>query len=273
MLRQRIIGSALWVFILWVFIFLMPAWVFATSIVVVIGLGLYEFFEMISRKGILVYKYFGIVTGCLIPITTYVQVAPSAEMEFVLMTAVCLCVFLLQFTRRNTEQAIVGIATTILGISYFGWFFSFMIKLSIMWPLYIEVKMRILYLIIVTKSGDVGAYIIGTLFGSHQLIPRISPKKSVEGTIAGLIISFGTAVLFKGMLPAVSIVHIFVIGILLSLTGQIGDLSESLIKRDCKVKDSGSVFPGLGGMLDIIDSLIFTAPILYFYLRLIPIAG
>jgi len=273
MLRQRIVGSALWVLILWIFIFLMPTWVFASSIIVIVGLGLYEFFDMVSKKGILVYKYFGIITGCLISLTTYVQVAPSAEMEFVLMTTVCLCVFLLQFTRRNTEQALVGIATTILGIFYVGWFFSFMIKLRIMPPLNMDGRLLILYLIIVTKSGDMGAYIIGTLFGKHQLIPRISPKKSVEGTIAGLIISFGAAVLFKDMLPAVSIVHIFVIGILLSLTGQIGDLSESLIKRDCKVKDSGFVFPGLGGILDIIDSLIFTAPILYFYLRLIPIAG
>jgi phosphatidate cytidylyltransferase len=272
MLIQRIISSILWVFILWLVIFIIPEWIFAFSIVAVIGLGLREFFEMVSKKGILVYKYFGIVTGCLIPITTYVQVTPSAEMEFVLITTVCLCVFLLQFTRRNTEQALVGIATTILGIFYVGWFFSFMIKLRVVPPLNMDGRMLILYLIIVTKSGDIGAYIIGTLWGRHQLIPRISPKKSIEGTVASVIISFSAAVLCKGLLPAVSLANIFAIGALLSIIGQIGDLSESLIKRDCGVKDSGSVFPGLGGMLDMIDSLIFTAPILYFYLRLIPTA-
>jgi phosphatidate cytidylyltransferase len=271
MLRQRIIGSILWIFILWVVLFLSPAWVFASSIVMVIGIGLYEFFEMISKKGILVYKYFGIIIGCLIPVATYAQMVPSAEMEFVLITAVCFCVFLLQFTRRNTEQAIVGIATTILGIFYIGWFFSFMIKLRIMPPLNMDGRMLVLYLIAVTKSGDIGAYVIGTLFGKHQLIPRISPKKSVEGTVASLVISFLTAVLLRGLLPAVSMPNIFVLGIIISAAGQIGDLSESLIKRDCKVKDSGSLFSGLGGMLDMIDSLIFTAPILYFYLRLIPI--
>jgi phosphatidate cytidylyltransferase len=272
MLIQRVIGSALWAFILWLVVFILPEWVFAFSIVVLIGLGLREFFDMVSKKGILVYKYFGIVTGCLIPVTTYVQVTPSAEMEFVLMTAVCLCVFLLQFTRRNTEQALVGIATTILGIFYVGWFFSFMIKLRVVPPMNMDGRMLILYLIIVTKSGDIGAYIIGSLFGKHQLIPRISPKKSVEGTVAGVVISFSTAVLFKGMLPAVSIANIIAIGAILSLTSQIGDLSESLIKRDCGVKDSGSFLPGLGGILDTIDSLIFTTPILYFYLKLIPIA-
>jgi phosphatidate cytidylyltransferase len=147
-----------------------------------------------------------------------------------------------------------------------------MIKLRVVPPLNMDGRMLILYLIIVTKSGDIGAYIIGTLWGRHQLIPRISPKKSIEGTVASVIISFSAAVLCKGLLPAVSLANIFAIGALLSIIGQIGDLSESLIKRDCGVKDSGSVFPGLGGMLDMIDSLIFTAPILYFYLRLIPTA-
>ena len=76
------------------------------------------------------------------------------------------------------------------------------------------------------------------------------------------------AVLLRSLLPAVSFVNICIIGLLLSVVGQIGDLSESLLKRDCKVKDSGFIFPGLGGILDMIDSLIFTAPIFYFYLKL-----
>jgi phosphatidate cytidylyltransferase len=272
MLVYRMIGSIVWSCVAWVVIFLMPTWVFAGSIILLIGIGLFEFFEMVSRKGILVYRYFGIITGCLVPFTTYMQLTPSAEMEFVLVTAVCLCVFLLQFTRRNTEQALVGIATTILGIFYIGWFFSYMIKLRMLPPLNMDGRMLILYLIIVTKSGDIGAYIAGSLFGKHQLIPRISPKKSIEGTIAASIVSFALAILFRGLLPSVSIVNICAIGLLLSITSQVGDLSESLIKRDCKVKDSGRIFPGLGGILDMIDSLIFNAPIFYFYLRLIPIA-
>jgi phosphatidate cytidylyltransferase len=267
-LNQRIIGLVLWILILWIVIFLVPAWVFAVCISMMVGFGLYEFFDMVSKKGILVYKYFGIITGCFIPLTAYMRFAPSAEMEFIFMMTVCLCVFLLQFTRRKTEQALVGIATTIFGIFYVGWLFSFMVKLRIMPPLNMDGRFLILYLIATTKSGDIGAYIIGTFFGRHQLIPRISPKKSIEGTIAGSIISFSVAVLLRGLLPAVSIINICIIGVLLSVVGQIGDLSESLLKRDCKVKDSGSIFPGLGGVLDMIDSLVFATPIFYFYLRL-----
>ncbi|MDD5504277.1 MAG: phosphatidate cytidylyltransferase [Candidatus Omnitrophica bacterium] len=270
MLKFRLLGSVLWALCLWAVVFLSPAWVLALSVTIIIGIGLYEFYAMVSKKGIPVYRYFGIITGCLIPLTTYLRLSPTAEMEFILITTVCLCVFLLQLTRRNTEQALTGIATTILGIFYVSWMFSYTVKLRVMPPLNMDGRLVVLFLIIITKAGDVGAYVIGTLFGRHQLIPRISPKKTVEGTVSALVVSFFAAVFFRWMLPAVSMGHIFTIGFLLSLTGQVGDLSESLIKRDCKVKDSGTLWPGLGGMLDMIDSIIFTAPILYFYLRLIP---
>ncbi|MFA5069409.1 MAG: phosphatidate cytidylyltransferase [Candidatus Omnitrophota bacterium] len=270
MLKFRLFGSLLWALCLWVVIFVAPVWLFAFSVTIVIGFGLYEFYAMVSKKGILVYRYFGVITGCMIPLTAYMQLAPTAEMEFILMATVCLCVFFLQLTRRNTEQALIGIATTILGIFYVSWLFSYIIKLRVMPPLNMDGRLVVLFLIIITKSGDIGAYAIGTRFGRHQLIPRISPKKTIEGTASGLVISFLTAFFLRWMLPAVSLGHILVIGFLLSLTAQVGDLSESLIKRDCKVKDSGALWPGLGGMLDMIDSIIFTAPILYFYLRLIP---
>jgi phosphatidate cytidylyltransferase len=248
----------------------MPMPFFVLTVIAIVGLGLYEFFNMVARKGILVYKYFGIITGCLIPLTTYIRIRPSAEAEFLLITAVCVGVFILQFARRKTEQALVGIATTIFGIFYISWFFSFMLKLRITPPLELNGKFLVLYLLLVTKTGDMAAYFIGTAFGKHQLIPHISPKKSVEGMVAAFLTSFIVAVAFRGLLPAVSITHIYVIGLLLGIISQVGDLSESLIKRDCQVKDSSSFFPGLGGILDLIDSLLFTTPILYFYLRLIP---
>ena len=269
MLKARTASSIFWFLLLWLVIFVFPAWTFAVLIIAGVGFGLYEFFNMVSNKGILVYKYFGIVTGCLIPLTMYLQLKPSEGVEFLLITTVCLCVFLLQFARRKTEQALIGIATTIFGIFYIAWFLSFMIKLRIAPPLGMDGRFLVLYLLIVTKIGDIGAYFVGSLFGKHYIIPHISPKKSFEGTISGIVISFAAAIVFRGFLPSVGFMHILIIGFILSFVGQIGDLSESLIKRDCGVKDSGSMFPGLGGVLDLIDSLIFTTPILYFYLKLI----
>ncbi|NQT91051.1 MAG: phosphatidate cytidylyltransferase [Candidatus Omnitrophica bacterium] len=270
-LKSRVLISVTLIAFLWFGIFNLPSWVFLLVIVALVGRGLYEFFDMVARKNILVYRYFGIVIGCLIPVFMYLQFEPTEGTEFMLMTAVCLAVFILQFRRRKTEQALVGIATTVFGIFYISWLFSFMIKLRFMPPHGFDGRFLVLYLLLVTKSGDIAAYFIGTYFGKHQLIPRISPKKSVEGTVGGLIASFLAAVIFRGFLPSVNITHIFILGFLLSILSQIGDLSESLIKRDCKVKDSGTFFPGLGGMLDLIDSLLFTTPIFYFYLRLLPV--
>jgi phosphatidate cytidylyltransferase len=112
-------------------------------------------------------------------------------------------------------------------------------------------------------------------FGKTPLIPRISPKKSVEGAIGGLIFSVLGALASRMFLsPALvyrtgvnlGYLHLLFIGIFLGILGQLGDLSESLMKRDCQVKDSSGLFPGLGGILDLIDSLLFTAPAFYFYL-------
>ena len=123
------------------------------------------------------------------------------------------------------------------------------------------------YLILVTKSGDIGTYFIGKRLGKHSLIPRISPKKTVEGALGGLLFSVVVSLASIGFLPVFSLLHLFVMGLILGVLAQIGDLSESLIKRDCGAKDSGRTLPGLGGVLDITDSILFTAPIFYFYVK------
>ncbi|MFH0858625.1 MAG: phosphatidate cytidylyltransferase [Candidatus Omnitrophota bacterium] len=105
-------------------------------------------------------------------------------------------------------------------------------------------------------------------FGKTPLIPRISPKKSVEGAVGGVIFSVLGALICKSFLPF-SYMHLLILGVLLSVLGQLGDLSESLIKRDCQIKDSGSAIPGIGGVLDLLDSLIFTAPAFYFYMSIV----
>ena len=128
-------------------------------------------------------------------------------------------------------------------------------------------RQLIVYLILVTKSGDIGAYFIGSRFGRHNLIPRISPKKTVEGALGGLFFSLLVSVSCIGFLPMFGLVRLAILGICLGLLAQVGDLSESLIKRDCQSKDSGKTFPGLGGVLDAIDSLLFTAPVFFFYVR------
>jgi len=226
--------------------------------------GLYEFFSMLDKKGISAYKYFGIGLGMVIPLSTMFRFELTKGWEFLFIVLALLFLILMQFKRRRNSGAIVDIATTMFGIIYVSWFFSFLIKIR-----YLEGGMGLLAVVLlITKSGDIGAYLIGSRFGRNALLPRISPKKTVEGAIGGLIFSILMAFICKPIL-GFGYLHLIILGICMGLLGQLGDLSESLIKRDCEVKDSGKIFPGMGGVLDEIDSLLFVAPVFYFYMSVI----
>jgi phosphatidate cytidylyltransferase len=130
------------------------------------------------------------------------------------------------------------------------------------------------FILLITKCGDMGALLIGSRFGKHPLLPRVSPNKTIEGSIGSFTFSILSALLGQSLLPEsmkFSTGHIVFMGMFFGGLGQLGDMSESLIKRDCQVKDSGKFLPALGGTLDSIDSLLFSAPAFYFYMtQLIP---
>jgi len=263
-LKKRIASSFIILTLVVLITFLFPNWVFSILASAMIGIALFEFLNMAERRGIFVYKYFTIILGMLIPLIVYFQMGTEGyftiEPFFIVIS--CLFLFVLQFTRRDSSEALISIAVTVFGLLYIAWFFSFFIKLKFL-P---HGSLLVAFLVLVTKMGDVGAYFIGGSIGKHNLIPRISPHKTVEGTIGGLIFSVGSALASKAYLPDVSYIHLFTLGLLLGILAQVGDLAESLLKRACDVKDSGSNLSGFGGMLDLIDSLIFTAPIFYFYI-------
>lgn len=226
--------------------------------------GLYEFFTMLQHKGIKIYKYFGISMGAIIPISIVFRFELTKNWELLFIVVALLSLIVMQFRRRDNVGVIVDISTTIFGILYVSWFFSFLIKI-----IYLHRGMALLTCVLLsTKLGDIGAYLIGSRFGKTPLIPRISPKKSIEGSIGGLLFAVSGAVVSNIFLNF-NYLHIIFIGFSLGVLGQLGDLSESLMKRDCQVKDSGRVFPGLGGALDTIDSLLFSAPAFYFYMSTI----
>ncbi len=137
-----------------------------------------------------------------------------------------------------------------------------------------EGRWWLLYLIVVTKITDVGAYFVGRLWGRYKLCPSLSPQKTVEGAVAGFIAAvFSSIAIHKIAIYMqadwfhLSLSESIWLGMLIGIAGQIGDLAESLLKRDAVVKDSNAL-PGLGGVLDMVDSLLFTAPIVYFFLRM-----
>ncbi len=263
MLKKRIINSLLILSLAFLIIFLFPNWLFALLASSFIGLGLYEFFRMVEKKGVFVYKYFGIAIGMAVPIVVYLERGSTGYVDIdpFFIVIGCLLAFILQFIRRDNSQALGSIAVTMFGLLYISWFFSFFVKLKFL-P---GGERLVAYLIVVTKSSDVGAFFFGRSFGRHALIPRISPSKTVEGTAGGLASSVFASLACKSFLPHFPYSHLIVLGAMLGVLGQFGDLAESLLKRDCGVKDSGRDISGFGGILDIIDSLIFTTPIFYFY--------
>lgn len=231
---------------------------------ILIFLGLYEFFSMLEHKGISIYKYIGIGIGLILPLSVVFRFEPTKKWELSFIVLMLVFLILMQFRRRNSSGVTVGISTTLFGILYVSWFFSFLIKLIYL-PQGIGLLISIL---LITKLGDIGAFLVGTSIGKRPLIPHISPKKTVEGAIGGLIFSVLGAFISKPFLNF-SYFHLLILGVVFGILGQLGDLSESLIKRDCGLKDSGKLLPGIGGVLDEIDSLLFTAPAFYFYMSVV----
>ncbi|MDD2680458.1 MAG: phosphatidate cytidylyltransferase [Candidatus Omnitrophica bacterium] len=262
MLLKRIITSILLIAMITGVLFI--DWLCGVVVTLFIIGGLYEFFSMLDKKGINAYKYFGIGLGMVIPLSTMSRFELTKGWELLFIVLALLFLILMQFKRRRNSGAIVDISTTLFGIIYVSWFFSFLIKVR-----YLDGGMGLLAaVLLITKSGDIGAYLVVSRFGKHALLPRISPKKTVEGALGGLIFSIIAALICKPIF-GFGYFHLIMLGIGMGLLGQLGDLSESLIKRDCEVKDSGRIFPGMGGVLDEIDSLLFVAPVFYFYMSAI----
>jgi len=263
-LARRIITGLLLAALAALVTFFFPNWVFSLLASAMVGVALSEFFNLVEKKNIFVYKYFGVIVGMLVPVIIYFQMGGEGyfTLEPFFIVIACLFIFVLQFIRRDSSQALASIAVTLFGLLYIAWFFSFFIKLKFL-P---NGALLVAFLILVTKMGDIGAYLVGSLIGKHNLIPRISPHKTIEGTIGGLIFSLLAAVASKSYLTNFPYGHLITLGILLGTLSQVGDLAESLLKRDCNTKDSGNALSGFGGMLDLMDSLLFTAPIFYFYI-------
>jgi phosphatidate cytidylyltransferase len=230
--------------------------------VLIVG-SLYEFFAMLEKKGISIYKYFGLGMGAMVPLSIAFRFEMTKGWELLFMVLAFLFLILMQFKRRSSQGAVADISTTIFGIFYISWFLSFLIKIR-----YLPNGLGFLAsLLLITKLGDIGAYLVGTRFGKTPLMPKISPKKTVEGAGGGLIFSVLAALASKSFLN-LSYPHLVLIGASFGVLAQLGDLSESLMKRDCRVKNSGNILPGMGGFLDLMDSLLFTAPSFYFYMNI-----
>jgi phosphatidate cytidylyltransferase len=181
--------------------------------------------------------------------------------EILVVSALALIFALLSLStpigRRLKDTAI-----TAFGVFYVGFTLSTLVSTRSL-P---AGELLVFFVVLVTWAADTGAYYAGTLYGKHLLAPSISPKKTVEGAFGGLGLAMGASLLAHvWFLPQLSLLDAAVLAMLLTGSGLLGDLCESAIKRRGGVKDSGGILPGHGGMLDRLDSLLFTAPTFYYY--------
>lgn len=178
-------------------------------------------------------------------------------------------------TRRvfdaKIEGAAVAMALTLFGFFYVPYLLNYATKILFCVPDGAGIPL-LAYAVAISKFTDVGAYVAGSLFGRHKLSPLISPKKTWEGLAGGvgaaLLTSVGLVKLFPNALGSLAGIHAWILGLLLAGVSVIGDLGESVVKRDAHVKDSGKFIPGIGGALDLVDSLLFSLPVFYGYLIL-----
>ena len=267
--RDRLVSSTIMIALSIAGVF--NKWAFLFIILALTTGGLYEFFYLLKKKGYPIYSYTGILIGLMIPVSIFFEFELTGKWEVFFMALLPVLIFILQLIRRDNANAVVGISTTLFGILYVSWFFSFLIKIRYMFPDNELAGMKLLgFILLVTKCGDMGALLVGSKFGKHPLLPRVSPNKTVEGAIGSLAASMSVAVLGYQLIPAslnFPLWHVALMGSFFGGLGQLGDISESLIKRDFNVKDSGNILPGMGGILDVIDSLLFSAPVFYFFIR------
>lgn len=173
---------------------------------------------------------------------------------------------------RNKENAISNLGATLLGIFYIGLFSSSLISIREFYPriedLYLRGGLIIISIFASIWICDSAAYFIGSKFGKHKVIPRISPSKSWEGAVAGFVFAILTMIIARIVLIGfLSTKDVIILGIIIGVVGQLGDFVESLIKRDSGAKDSSGLIPGHGGMFDRFDSLLLSAPVIWLYLR------
>ncbi len=261
-------------------------WYLAT-IILIAALGQREMYALIEDKGAHPQVAFGLAAGAAVPVVAYLGTEYHAT---IMMTVTLLAVMVLQLRKAEITEAMASISGTFFGVFYVGWLLSHTIVLrffhdAVATRYGAEIPERLgiipeagVFLMVFTLTivvlCDAGAYFAGRAYGKHKLAPNISPGKTVEGAIGGVlggtVGGFAAKALFDLAWPEYSQfigwTAALVLGVAVSIVAILGDLIESLLKRDARVKDAGRLLPGMGGVLDRIDSALLGIPVMYYLL-------
>jgi phosphatidate cytidylyltransferase len=248
-----------------------PSWffLFVTALVVI---GLFEYYRMFLNSGYHPQALFGIAIGVLVISGVHYGsdldgIAGLVFSPGVMVAAAFLGSLVCRlFSYRDTNGAMVDVALTFTGVIYVAWLSSYIVLVRDWNVGGLDGRELTYFLLLVTWATDSGAFYAGTYFGKHKLYPKISPKKSVEGAIGGIGLAMAMALFCRYLfLDELTLHDTVALALIIGVVGQVGDLAESMIKRSTRVKDSGGLIPGHGGVLDRLDSILFNAPAMYYY--------
>lgn len=258
-------------------------WSFMGLMTLCAFLGVKEYFQMTQKGGMPSQPRWGMLVSCSYLVVFAVVLARGGRdaLDSLLSLDVAFLVlavvggFLCQLRRAvDGKNTVIEVAITALGFVYVAVMFSFVARLLFVPDLDLPVPgaWLVIWLVAVTKFTDMGAYAVGSLIGKHKMIPHISPGKTWQGLAGGFLFALlGGCGLFALKPIQLAVLggwpQVVLLSLILGALAVVGDLAESVLKRSIGVKDSGSTLPGIGGALDLIDSLCFTAPALYFFLK------
>lgn len=257
-------------------------WALAALLAILSALGAWEYFRIARAAGLTPLEDVGIPLAGVAPLFVHARYLQLYELSLSAMALAVLAIFALTLFLRGVNGRPLGAAaSTIFGVIYTGGMFSF--GYAIRYHPYVIESVRVplgrlavsagglllLLPLLLTWASDIGAYFVGRAFGKRKLMPSVSPGKTVAGAVGGLLATMLVGWLYARFVltPSTQLAFvrggIFIFAILVSVAAQIGDLAESLIKREAGVKDSSHIIPGHGGILDRFDSLLFVLPVSY----------
>lgn len=248
------------------------------------GLAAWEYYRIARDGGSTPMSVVGIVLSAMIPLAVHAQQLGVFAVPLVVWILVPLFVLALSIGTRGVDGKPLGAAaTTIFGALYTGGTLSYIYALRYFGYAVGDTAGALVVImpVVLTWASDTGAYFTGRLFGGPKLIPSVSPAKTISGAIGAVVATVGACAAFVHFLLkpqaqlAFSPTGLIVFAVCISVAAQIGDLTESMLKREAGVKDSGTLFPGHGGVLDRLDSLFFVLPVTYalYYALLLPAPG
>ncbi|MDS1029088.1 phosphatidate cytidylyltransferase [Bacillota bacterium LX-D] len=259
MLYQRILTAVIGVPVAVFIVYLGKLPIFLTVTFISL-LGLKEYYHIVDKLSIKPYRILGYLTGIIMLMVIYLNFPLRHYEPLIVLFLIGVINLVVNYGKRSISD----LAYTLLGVLYISGLFGYLLLIRYN---FINGFWWVIITLVLIWLNDSGAYFSGMYFGKHKLHVHVSPNKTIEGAVGGVLITIIAAIIISVVFGILTIWHSVMLSFLIALAGILGDLWESALKREAGVKDSGNLLPGHGGILDRFDSLLFAAPVVYYYLR------